>query len=189
MIELLIRSGGLDAVILDALPGTSRLRPEPQPLPLLLARGLPRLTTALRGSPTAVVILKEWQPGAGGQITTSRALRHYAALRLLLQPVAPLRHPSGAVTGLRVRVEIVKNKLAAQRGPWSFELDERVGIRRTAEVIDLALAAGLIEEHRLGLVTGETLLGKTRLEAISWLDEEPAEAQALEGRVRGHWLS
>jgi recombination protein RecA len=187
MIELLVRSGGLDAVVLDALPGADYLRPIPprEPLSLLLAQGLRRINAGLRNAPTAVVLVHEQAP----QRTDSRALRQAATLRISLRPAVPLRHPSGAVTALRVRAEIVKNKLAPVSPPVTFEIDERVGIRRNAEIVDLALAAGLIEQPGLGLIAGDIPLGRTRTQAIARLADDPALADVLEEQVRAHWLS
>lgn len=187
MIDLLVRSGGLDAVILDALPGADYLRSPSSrtPLPLLLAQGLRRINAGLRNAPTAVVLVSEQTR----QWTDSRALRHAATLRIALQPAVPLRHPSGAVTALRVRAEIVKNKLAPVAAPVSFEIDERVGIRRNAEIVDLALAVGLIEQHPLGLIAGKIPLGRTRAQAVARLADDPALARALEEQIRAHWLS
>ena len=187
IIDLLVRSGGLDAVILDALPGAAYPQPTASrtPLPVLLAQGLRRINAGLRNAPTAVVLVSEQTP----QRTDSRALRHAATLRIALRPAVPLRHPSGMVTALRVRAEIVKNKLAPVAAPISFEIDERVGICRNAEIVDLALAAGLIESHRLGLIAGDIPLGRTRALAVARLADDPALAGALEEQVRAHWLS
>ena len=188
MIDLLVRSGGLDVVILDALPGAAypQATASRTPLPLLLAQGLRRINAGLRNAPTAVVLVSEEQTS---QRTDSRALRHATSLRIALRSAVPLRHPSGVVTALRVRAEIVKNKLAPVASPVSFEVDERVGIRRNAEIVDLALAAGLIESHPLGLIAGAIPLGRTRALAVARLTDDPALAGALEEQVRAHWLS
>lgn len=92
------------------------------------------------------------------------------------------------MTALRVRAEIVKNKLAPVAPPASFEIDERVGIRRDAEVVDLALATGLIEPHPLGLIAGDIPLGRTRAQAVARLADDPALARAFEEQVRAHRL-
>lgn len=91
MIDLLVRSGGLDAVILDALPGADYLRSASSrtPFPLLLAQGLRRINAGLRNAPTAVVLVSE----QASHHTDSRALRHAATLRIALRPAVPLRHP------------------------------------------------------------------------------------------------
>ncbi len=182
MVELLAQSAGLDAIILDALPFASCLMPSCSGT-LLLARVLWRIVTALRDAPPAAVFVQE-APGFDSRARSgSRALPHAAAMRLLLRPEAPLLDRSGLVCGLRVRAEILANKLALPSPPATFELDDRAGIRRSVEVLDAARAAGLIAQHPLGLLAGEVLLGRNRAQAAARLAAEPALRAHLEGQL------
>ena len=188
MAELLVQSGGLDAIILDALPFFSRLLPAGASA-ALLARGLPRIGAALRDAPTAVVVVQEL-PGFDTQARSgSGALRHAATLRLVLQPEAPLLHASGGVNGLRVRARVLRNTLTFMTPTVTFDLDDRVGIRLSAEVLDMACAAGLVVPHPLGLLAGDVVLGRNRGQAAARLDAEPALRTQLEGQLGAHRLS
>lgn len=192
MVELLVRSRGLDAVILDGLPGPDGVTPSAgsAPLPVLLGRALRRLTVGLRGSPAAVLVVQDLRDRLRHDDAGSRVLRYAASLRVLIEAAAPLRHPSGAVVGFRAQVSIRKNKLAPVVAlPIPLELDEWIGIRHSAEVIDLGLAFEVIERHDLGLIAAGQVLGRSRASAIARLNDEPDLRQELEGRIRADWLS
>lgn len=187
MVELLVQSGGLDAVILDALPFTQHLVLAGSSASML-SRGLTRIVAALRGVSTAVVIVQEL-PGFDSQARSGRrSLRHAAALRLLLWPEAPLLHASGLVTGLRVRAQVLRNALTFLTPTVTFELDDRVGIRRSAEVLDSACAAGLVISHPLGLLAGDIVLGRNRAQAAARLEAEPTLRTHLEGQLGAYRL-
>jgi recombination protein RecA len=176
---LLIDSGGLDALVigpLGELIGDSRRAGREA------AEGLARLNTALRLSPTVALFLTERdrRPAA---IPLSRALRHFATLRVLLTPLRPLLHPSGDLLGLRVRAEIAKNKLAA--APRQSELDLRRdrGVHREADLIDLGLATGVLSACAIGICFGRTVLGRGRARAIAALESDPELARAVQDEI------
>ncbi|MGH2448657.1 MAG: hypothetical protein ACRDFS_08665, partial [Chloroflexota bacterium] len=125
---LLIESGGLDALVIAPLDELASSRQ--------LSERLARLNAVMHASPTAVLFLTE----ARSERATSRAMRHFASLRLQLDPLEPLFHSSGDVLGLRVRTKVLKNKLAPPGREAVLELYRAGGIRRAADLLDLGKA-------------------------------------------------
>ena len=175
MAQLLVRTRALDLVVLDVRPGW----PE-----RLLARGVRRLRPLLRRAPTALLVVRdlagpEREAGLGG-----------AALRLWLAPEGERWLGNRVRVGLRVRPRVLRNvfgPLAAV--PVALELDERAGLRRAAELLDLASWLGVVERHPLGLLGAGTVLGRSRDAAIARLEAEPALWRQVEEEVRARWLS
>ncbi len=152
---ILARCGGLDLlgfaslVALHDLPaGTRQPRPVAQAAletAGLLTRGLRVLTAALRDSPTAVVAtnlaLPDTPDAPPHRSTGGLALRHFAALRIAVTPLAAVPVPDG---GLRVRLTVLKHKLGAGGGWAEVDLVPGRGLDREEELARLALAAGLL---------------------------------------------
>src|SRR5262249_42850687 len=136
------------------------------------ARRVAQLNAAMRQSPTAVTFLTD-NPIPFTAVSFGRAIRHFASLRLQVTPRFPLLHPSGDVAGLRVRVEVVKNRLAPARR--RTELDVRLdrGIHPEADLVQLGLATRVLEERPSGICFGNQFLGRGRTRAIAALEREP----------------
>jgi recombination protein RecA len=180
---LLIDSGGLDVLAIGPLAeliGDSRQEGREA------AEGLARLNTALHLSPTVVLFLTDrgLRPAA---VPLSRALRHFATLRILLTPLRPLVHPSGDILGLRIRVEISKNKLAPPQRQAELDLRRDRGLHREADLVDLGLTTGVLSPYAIGICFGRTVLGRGRARAIAALESDPELARALQDEIRRGW--
>jgi recombination protein RecA len=177
---MMLESGGLDALVIDALDG---LAGHARPAARAAARGLARLAAIVPAAPTAVLFVTE-EPGSAALAPFRRALRHTAALRIALAPLQLLVHPSGDIAGLRVRATVVKNRL----GPWPrtavFDLRRGRGVDRAGDLLTLGCACGVVRQETLGLCFGTRYLGRGRAQAIEALESEPALARALEHAVR-----
>lgn len=170
MAEILAYSASVDAVVLSSLP-----RPYPSSL---LIEGMRRLAAAAAGTPTALVLV-----GLAGGSARAPAPEG-ASLGLRLRPIRLIARAGGDVVGLRVRAEVVKNRLAPPGASAELEIVEGKGIHRQAELLDLGLRTGLIEASSLGLAFGETLLGFGRAQAIARLERDADVAARLEGELR-----
>ncbi len=176
---LLIESKGLDALVVGSL---SDLVGKSARVGQGASRKLARLNAVMHAAPTAVVFLSD-DKVRPPMVPVSRALRHFASLRIQITPVRPLLHPSGDVFGLRIRAETVKNKLAPAHRQAAFDVRRERGIHREAELIDLGLARSILEERPLGICFGRHLLGRGRARAIAALECDLALAQDLENRI------
>ncbi len=187
---ILARCGGLDllgfaslAALRDLPPGTRRPRPvEHAALETagLLTRGLRVLTAAMKDTPTALVATNRALPDAPDALpqrsTGGLALRHFAALRIAVTPLAALADSDG---GLRVRLTVVKHKLGVG-GAWA-EVDLRpgTGLDRAEELARLARAAGLLDQGADGVAYAGITLRATPAALRRQLAADPALAEAL----------
>lgn len=195
LLTILTRCGGLDALGLLSIAGLLELLPHRDAIPderrarrdlaRLLTRGLRVLTTALGDSPTAVLVTNELRPGWRDTYRTlgGLALRHFAALRIAVEPRQPIVDDHGGIHGLAARLTVVKHKLGRPGGHADVHLLTARGLDRPHELLALGLANDLIERHPLGLLFGSELLGRSQRGATQRLVAEPALAARLEAAI------
>lgn len=146
----------------------------------LLARGLRVLGPALRGSRTAVVFVNDLFPHLEGHRSPGGlALRHHAALRVAVEPLALLPDGAGGYRALQTRLTVVKNKLASPGGLAEIEIALGGAIDGAAELLHLGLATGLVAREPHGLAFGAISLGLNETRARRALAADPGLAEAL----------
>jgi len=118
----------------------------------------------------------ETQPGG-------RALKFAASQRLDMRRIETLKEGTEAV-GNRVRVKVVKNKVAAPFRTAEFEVDYGVGFSRTGELIDYGIELGVVSKSGSFYSAGETRLGQGRANSKRFLAENPSLAGELEASIR-----
>jgi len=208
MVEILVRCGALDALMVSSisallgLPARTRhgasavnqcKEPGRDVFPYV-SRGLDRINTFLKGSPTALVFtnranLVKSREVNGYSLVPAWAvpsLPFYASLRIELVPLFPILRSAGDVGGVHVRARIAKNKLSSPLREVDFSILENKGIDREAELFDLGYANGLIQKLPLGFafLEGRQFLGKGRERAIAALEQDRGLAEQLEHRIR-----
>jgi recombination protein RecA len=119
---------------------------------------------------------KETQPGG-------RALKFYASQRLDIRRVETLKEGDDSV-GNRVRVKVVKNKVAAPFGSAEFDIDFGRGISQVGCVLDLGVEHGVVRRSGAHFAYGEQRLGQGRAKAKACLDERPELVEAIAREVR-----
>jgi recombination protein RecA len=169
MAEILARSAALDAIVLNALP-----RPYPT---WLLAEAARRLLGALAGTPTAFLFVGLAGHGRAQPLA-------FASLAFQLRPLRLILLPGGAIGGIRVGVEVTKNKLARPGGTAELDILEGEGICRPAELFDLGVDHGLIERLSIGPTYDGQVLGKGRAQALASLAREPDLSTRLAEDIR-----
>ncbi|HEX5414623.1 MAG TPA: ATPase domain-containing protein [Chloroflexota bacterium] len=183
--SLLVESHGLDALAFGPLAELVGPRAD---LARDTARRLARLNAVLAGAPTSVLFLSADPPTGARRpwpslAPLSRALRHFASVRLQTAPVAPVRHASGDILGWRVEVTTIKNKLAPAQRRAVLELRRDRGIHPAADLLDLGLARGIVVETLAGLCLDTHFLGRGRAGALSSLESDPTLANTLREQV------
>lgn len=154
----------------------------------LLTRGLRILAVALKDSPTTVILTNQILPAALDQPAYRSlgglALRHHAALRIAVNPLALLPDGAGGYRALRIGLTVVKHKLGTPGG--SAEIEVRLGgaIDRAAELVHLGRAVGLLENGPIGLTWGATILGHDEAHAHRSLHDDAKLANALYDAIR-----
>jgi RecA/RadA recombinase len=112
-----------------------------------------------------------------------RALKFYSSVRLDIRRIETLKEGSEAV-GNRVRVKVVKNKMAPPFRQAEFDIIYGEGISHEGNLIDLGLEQGLVQKSGAYFSYGEERLGQGRSATRAFLREHPDVATELEARIR-----
>lgn len=194
--ELLVRSNSIDLVVVDSVAAlTPRAELEGSMgdthvglQARLMSQALRKLTAAVNRSNTAIIFINQirMQIGVsfGNPETTpgGRALRFYASLRLDIRRIETLKGPDGP-RGNRVRVKVVKNKVAPPFRQTEFNIMFNRGIDVNAELVDLAVLAKIVSAAGSWLSYGDVRIGQGREKAADFLAENPALAGEIREKI------
>ncbi len=197
--EVLARSGAVDIIVIDsvaALVPKAELEGEmdEQQVGLqarLMSKAMRKLTAAIAKTNTAVVFINQTRMKIGGisfggpQETTpgGMALKFFATLRIEIRKIQTIKEGQEAL-GNRVKVKIVKNKLAPPFKEAEFDIYFGEGISREAELIDLGLAFGIIERSGSWYAFEGERLGQGKENVRKYLKENPELTKKLERKIR-----
>jgi recombination protein RecA len=194
--ELLIRSGSLDVVAIDSVAalvpkaeiegeiGDSFVGLQAR----LMSQALRKLAGSLNRANTVAVFTNQLREKVGvmfgsPEVTPGgRALKFYASQRLDMRRIETLKEGTEAV-GNRVRVKVVKNKLAPPFKQAEFEITYGDGISREGGLIDLGVEKKVVTKSGAYFSYGETRLGQGRVAAKAFLSEHPDVAQQILERI------
>ena len=194
--EALVRSGALDIVVIDSV---AALVPKAEiegdmgdSLPGLQARlmsqALRKLTASISKSNTTVVFINQIRMKIGVMFgnpettTGGNALKFYASMRLDIRKIENLKDNQEIIGG-RVRVKIVKNKMAPPFRQAEFDIFFNEGISHTGEVVDLGVEKGIIEKSGAWYSYGGTRIGQGRENVKEYLKNNPDTAQDIEEKI------
>lgn len=195
--ETLVRSNAVDLVVIDSVAAlTPRAEIEGEMgdshmglQARLMSQALRKLTAAISKSSTCVIFINQIREKIGvmfGSPETTpggRALKFYSSVRLDVRKIATLKEAE-KVIGNRVRVRVVKNKVAPPFCEAEFEILHNEGICKPGAVIDAALKAEIITKSGTWLSFKEEKLGQGRDAAIKTLREKPKLQDEIEKEVR-----
>ena len=156
----------------------------------LMSQAMRKLSGVAAQTNTMMVFINQLRHKIGvtfgsPEVTTGgNALKYYASVRLDIRRIATLKDGERAI-GTRARVKVVKNKCAPPFTQAEFEIGFGCGIDREAEVLDRAIAAGVVEKSGSWFAWGDRRLGQGRNNVITWLRENPDEVEALANVLRG----
>ena len=184
--DLLVRSGAVDLIVIDsvaALVPRAEIEGEmgDQHVGLqarLMSQALRKLTGSISKTKTAVVFVNQIRMKIGimfGNPETTpggRALKFYASVRIDLRRIQTLKSGDRAV-GSRTRAKVVKNKVAPPFQSAEFDILFDRGISYEGDLLDLALAQGIVEKSGAWLSYGQVRLGQGRDAARVFLEENP----------------
>lgn len=197
--EALVRSGAVDVVVIDsvaALVPRAELEGDmgdslPGLQARLMSQALRKLSGAISKSKTAVVFVNQLRSKIGVMFgnpeTTSggRALKFYASVRLDIRRLESIKKGS-EVIGSRVRVKVVKNKVAPPFRQAEFDIIYNEGISKEGNLLDVGVDLGVVTKTGSFYYFGEERLGQGREGAREYLKQHPEVAQAIEREIRAN---
>jgi recombination protein RecA len=195
--EELVRSGGADVVVIDsvaALVPQAEIEGEMGDAHVglqarLMSQALRKLVAVIGRSNTAVIFINQLREKVGivfgnPEVTPGgRALKFYSSVRMDVRRLEAIK--SGTeVIGNRVRVKVVKNKVAPPFRSTDFDILFKEGISSEGDLIDLGVSFGFLKKQGSFFAYGETRLGQGRENAREFLKAHPEMAAALEKEIR-----
>jgi len=194
--ELLIKSNSVDIIVVDsvaALVPQKELDGEIGDTVVgmqarLMSQAMRKLTGAIAKSKTTVVFINQIREKIGvmfGSPETTpggKALKFYASCRVDVRRIGTLKDGEDVV-GQRVKVKIVKNKVAPPFRVAEFDMMHADGISVEGDILDLAITAKLVDKTGTWLRYGETHLGQGREKARLFLKENPKVANELREKI------
>jgi recombination protein RecA len=195
--ETLIRSGAIDIIVVDsvaALVPKSEVEGEMGEAQVglqarLMSQALRKLTAVISKSKTVMIFINQLREKIGvmfGNPETTpggRALKFYASVRLDVRAAEKIKE-GDKIIGTRVKVKVVKNKVAPPFREASFVLIHGEGVLREADIIDQGVALGVVKKSGAWFTYGEEKLGQGFEAAIKYLKENGKLANKIEGEIR-----
>ena len=195
--EQLIRSGSLDVVVVDsvaALVPKAEIEGEmgDQFMGLqarLMSQAMRKLTSVISRSATCAVFINQIREKIGvmfGSPETTpggRALKFYSSMRLDIRRVETLKDGTNAV-GSRVKVKVVKNKLAPPFREAEFDVMYGEGISRLGTLLEVGVDLKVLEKSGAWYTYGSMRLGNGKDGARTFLKDNPKVAVEIEAKVR-----
>jgi recombination protein RecA len=196
--ETLIRSGGIDCVVVDSVAalvpraeiegemGDSFIGIQAR----LMSQALRKLTGAVSRSNTALVFTNQLREKIGvmfgnPEVTPGgRALKFYASVRLDIRRIETIKSGTESI-GSRVRVKVVKNKVAAPFRVAEFDVMYGEGISKEGGLLDVGVASDVVTKTGAWFTYGDVRLGQGREQAKEFLRANRDVAQQLETEIRG----
>lgn len=195
--ELLIRSNAIDIIVIDSVAalvpkaeiegemGDSHMGLQAR----LMSQALRKLTAAISKSKTCTIFINQLREKIGvmfGNPETTpggRALKFYSSVRLDIRRIEAIKE-GDLVTGSRVRVKVVKNKVAAPFRQAEFEILYNEGISRIGSIMDVAVEKEVIEKSGSWLSFAGEKLGQGREGVRSFLKTNPTTLEKIEAKIK-----
>ena len=197
--DMLVRSGSVDVVVIDsvaALVPKAEIEGEmgePQMglQARLMSQALRKLTANIKRSNTLVIFINQIRMkigvmyGSPETTTGGNALKFYASVRLDIRRIGAIKERE-QITGNQTRVKVVKNKMAPPFKVVEFDVMYGEGISKTGELIDLGVAASVVEKSGAWFSYNGQRIGQGRENAKAFLKENKEIADAIEHAIRAN---
>jgi len=193
----LIRSGAIDVIVIDsvaALVPKSEIEGEMGDSKMglharLMSQALRKLTGTIAKTGCCCIFINQLRDKIGVMFgnpettTGGNALKFYASVRLDIRRISQIKD-SDEVSGNRVKVKIVKNKVAPPFRIAEFDVMFGEGISKNGEIIDLGVDFGIIKKAGSWFSYGDTKLGQGRDAVKQLLSDNPELADELENKIK-----
>jgi recombination protein RecA len=193
----LIRSGAIDVIVIDsvaALVPKSEIEGEMGDSKMglharLMSQALRKLTGTISKTGCCCIFINQLRDKIGVMFgnpettTGGNALKFYASVRLDIRRISQIKD-SDEVSGNRVKVKIVKNKVAPPFRIAEFDVMFGEGISKNGEIVDLGVDFGIIKKAGSWYSYGDTKLGQGRDAVKQLLSDNPELAEELEVKIK-----
>jgi recombination protein RecA len=195
--DRLILSGALDVVVIDSVAalvpkgelegemGDSKMGLQAR----LMSQALRKLTATISKTNTICIFINQLREKIGVMFgnpettTGGNALKFYASVRLDIRRLAQIKDGEEAV-GNRVKVKVVKNKVAPPFRSAEFDIIFGEGISKMGEIIDMGVELGVIQKSGSWFSYGADKLGQGRDTVKQLLHDNPELATQMEAKIR-----
>ena len=195
--ESLVRSGALDVIVVDSVAalvpkaeidgdmGDSHMGLQAR----LMSQALRKLAGALNKSKTVLIFINQLREKIGVMFgnpettTGGRALKFYASVRMDIRKIENIKQ-DGEVKGSRVRVKVVKNKVAPPFREAEFDIVYGQGISREGNILDMAVNLDIIEKAGSWFSYNGERIGQGRENVKKYLKDNPDILEEVDKKVR-----
>src|SRR4051812_36615099 len=195
--DRLILSGALDVVVIDSVAalvpkgelegemGDSKMGLQAR----LMSQALRKLTATISKTNTICIFINQLREKIGVMFgnpettTGGNALKFYASVRLDIRRTSQIKDGDEAI-GNRVKVKVVKNKVAAPFRAAEFDIIFGEGISKIGEIIDMGVELGIVNKSGSWFSYNSDKLGQGREAVKSLLKDNPQLADELEAKIR-----
>lgn len=196
--DTLVRSNAIDVLVVDSVAalvpraeiegqmGDSHVGLQAR----LMSQALRKLTAIISKSRTCVVFTNQIREkigvmfGSPETTTGGRALKFYASIRLDIRRIATIKAPDGQAQGSRVKVKVVKNKLAAPFRECEFDIMYDEGISRAGSILDVALDMKLLEKRGSWFSFEDVQVGQGREQTKKAIEQDLELQNRLITKIR-----
>lgn len=196
--ERLVRSGAIDIIVVDSVAaltpqaeiegdmGDSHMGLQAR----LMSQALRKLTGILSKSNTTIIFINQIRMKIGVMFgnpettTGGNALKFYASVRMDVRRIESIGKNADELTGNRVRVKIVKNKVAPPFRKCELDIYFGKGISASASLLDSAVKHGIIDKRGAWYTMGDEKIGQGKENAVKFIEQNPELASEIEKKVR-----
>ena len=196
--ESLIRSGAIDIIVVDSVAaltpraeiegdmGDSHMGLQAR----LMSQALRKLTSVISKSGTCLMFINQTRMKIGVMFgnpettTGGNALKFYSTIRMEVRKIETITKGADNPLGNRVRVRVVKNKVAPPFQKVELEIIFGKGISASGSLLDAAVANGIIEKSGTWYSYGDDRIGQGRENAKRFLEQKEEVRDAIDSRVR-----
>lgn len=194
----LVRSGAIDIIVIDsvaALTPKSEIEGEMGDSKMglharLMSQALRKLTGSISKTNCTMMFINQLREKIGVMFgnpettTGGNALKFYASVRLDIRRSTQIKESSGAVSGNKTRIKVVKNKVAPPFKMAEFDIMYGEGISKVGEILDIAVEQEIVKKSGSWFSYDETKLGQGRDAVKALIKDNPELMDELENKVR-----
>ncbi len=197
IVETLVRSNAVDLIVIDSVAalvpraeiegdmGDSHMGLQAR----LMSQALRKLTSVINKSNATVIFINQIRMKIGVMFgnpettTGGNALKFYASVRMDIRRISQIKQGDEIVGG-RVRIKVVKNKIAPPFRQAEFDIMYNQGISVSGDVLDLAVADNIVEKSGAWFAYGGEKIGQGREATKKYLEANPKVLEKISKQVR-----